>query len=69
MIHVPGPPLLAHVSDTEVRGVGWCLATRSTDDGAGPLIYFHYVDVFRRTDGDGWRFSSRALLLRFRSGA
>jgi SnoaL-like domain len=66
MIHVPGPPLLVLVSDSEVRGAGWCLATRSAGDGASPLIYFHYDDGYRRDDG-GWRFSSRTLLLRFRS--
>ena len=66
MVHVPGPPLLVQVSDSEVRGVGWCLATRSGGDGASPVIYFHYDDVFRRDDG-GWRFSRRTLLLRFRT--
>jgi hypothetical protein len=65
MIHVPGPPLLVEASDSEVRGVGWCLATRSAGDGASPVIYFHYDDQYRRDDG--WRFSSRTLLLRFRS--
>jgi SnoaL-like domain len=68
MIHVPGPPLLVQVSDSEVRGVGWCFATRSTGDGASPVIYFHYDDEYRRDDR-GWRFSSRTLLLRFRSAA
>jgi SnoaL-like domain len=66
MVHVPGPPLLVRVSDSEVRGVGWCSATRSGDDGANPVIYFHYDDEFRR-DGGGWRFSRRTLHLRFRS--
>jgi hypothetical protein len=66
MIHVPGPPLLVAVSESEVRGAGWCLATRSTGDGTGPLIYFHYDDDFRR-DAGRWRFSRRTLLLRFRS--
>jgi hypothetical protein len=67
MIHVPGAPLLVRRSDTEVRGAGWCLATRPTGDGAGPIIYFHYDDEFRLADGDGWRFSRRRLLLRFRA--
>jgi hypothetical protein len=66
MIHVPGPPLLVRVSDSEVRGAGWCLATRSAGDGASPVIYFHYDDEFRRDEGV-WRFSRRTLLLRFRS--
>ena len=66
MIHVPGPPLLVRVSDSEVRSVAWCSATRSGDDGASPVIYFHYDDEFRRDRG-GWRFSRRTLLLRFRS--
>jgi hypothetical protein len=66
MIHVPGPPLLVRVSDSEVRGVGWCLATRSPGDRASPVIYFHYDDLYRRGD-DGWRFSNRTLFLRFRS--
>jgi SnoaL-like domain len=66
MIHVPGPPLLVAVSESEVRGAGWCLATRSGGDGTGPMIYFHYDDEFRRDSG-GWRFARRTLLLRFRS--
>jgi SnoaL-like domain len=66
MIHVPGPPLLVAVSESEVRGVGWCLATRSGGDGSGPMIYFHYDDEFRR-DAGRWRFARRTLLLRFRS--
>jgi hypothetical protein len=67
MIHVPGPPLLVAVAESEVRGVGWCFATRASSDGAAPLIYFHYDDEFRR-DARGWRFSRRTLLLRIRAG-
>jgi SnoaL-like domain len=69
MIHVPGPPLVVGVSESEARGASWCMATRPTVDGAGPMIYFHYDDQFRRDDGRGWLFSRRALLLRFRSAA
>ena len=65
MIHVPGPPLLVAVTESEVRGVGWCLATRASSDGTAPLIYFHYDDEFRR-EADRWRFSRRTLLLRIR---
>jgi hypothetical protein len=68
MVHIPGPPLLATVSATEVRGVGWCMATRSSGDRPAPLIFFHYDDDFRRDDDGVWRFSRRTLLLRFRSG-
>jgi hypothetical protein len=68
MVHVPGPPLLVAVSDSAVRGVGWCMATRSSADGPVPLIFFHYDDEFRRDEGGAWRFSRRKLLLRFRSG-
>jgi hypothetical protein len=65
MIHVPGPPLLVQVSPSEVHGAAWCVATRSSGDGPGPLIFFHYDDAFRRAAG-GWRFARRTLLLKFR---
>ena len=66
MIHVPGPP--PPRPRVRLRGArsGLVLATRSTGDGASPVIYFHYHDEIRRDEG-GRRFSSRRLLLRFRS--
>jgi hypothetical protein len=67
MIHVPGPPLLVAISESEVRGASWCLATRSGGISTSPTIYFHYDDEFRR-DAGVWRFARRTLLLRFRSG-
>ena len=68
MMHVPGAALLVEISDTEVHGISWCLATRSSEDGNGPLIWFMYDDVFRH-DGDGeWRFATRTLHLRLRTG-
>ena len=68
MMHVPGPALLVAISDTEVHGVSWCLATRSSAEGNGPLIWFIYDDVFRHDDDGNWRFAARTLHLRFRTG-
>ena len=68
MMHVPGPALLAAISPTEVHGVSWCLATRSSSEGDGPLIWFSYDDVFRADDDGDWRFAARTLRLRFRTG-
>ena len=67
MMHVPGPPLLVALSDDAVRGVSWCIATRSSGEGTGMggMIWFQYHDEFRRDDG-AWRFRSRKLLPRFR---
>lgn len=67
MMHVPGPALLAAISPTEVHGVCWCLASRSSSEGDGPLIWFSYDDVFRRDDDGHWRFAARTLRLRFRT--
>jgi hypothetical protein len=69
MLHVPGPLLAVEIADGEARGVSWCLATRESGSGAGPLIYFHYHDGFRRDAAGGWHFSRRVLRLRFRAGA
>lgn len=67
VVHLPGPALLTVVSDREVEGVCWCLATRLTEDRTGPMIYFYYHDLMRRdADGD-WRFARRYLRLRFRA--
>jgi len=68
MMHVPGAALLVAISDTEVHGVNWCLATRSSTDSNSPLIWFMYDDVFRRDDDGEWRFAARTLRLRFRTG-
>lgn len=67
MMHVPGPPLLVAISDSEVHGVSWCVATRSSPDRQAPLIWFTYHDVFRRSDDGGWLFADRVLSLRFRT--
>ena len=67
MMHVPGAALLVEISDREVHGVSWCLATRSSAEGRGPLIWFMYDDVFRRDDDGEWRFAARTLHLRFRT--
>ncbi len=45
MIHVPGPPLLVAVAESEVRGAGWCLATRAGSDGTAPA---HLLPLRRR---------------------
>jgi SnoaL-like domain len=68
MMHVPGPALLVAISRTEVHGVSWCLATRPSPEGNGPLIWFAYDDVFRPDDVGNWRFAARTLRLRFRTG-
>jgi hypothetical protein len=67
MMHVPGPALLVAIDDREVHGVSWCLATRASEEGSSPLIWFMYDDVFRLDDGE-WRFAARTLHLRFRTG-
>jgi hypothetical protein len=59
MVHVPGPLLLVEVAADEVQGASWCLAARST----GPLIFFHYLDGFRREPDGRWRFARRRLRL------
>ena len=69
MMHVPGAALLVAISDTEVHGISWCLATRPSEEANGPLIWFMYDDVFRHDDDGEWRFAARTLRLRFRTGA
>jgi SnoaL-like domain len=61
MMHLPGPALLTAVSDVEVHGTSWCMATRWAQGGTRPVIYFYYEDVFRRTDDGTWRFHRRRL--------
>jgi hypothetical protein len=64
MIHLPGPAVLTSAAEDEIHGVCWCTATRWTGAETGPVIYFHYEDVFRRDDGR-WRFARRLLRRRF----
>jgi SnoaL-like domain len=66
MMHLPGPLLLAAISDHEIRGVSWCMATRWVDGQTKPVIFFYYRDVFQRDEAGGWRFSQRVLQSRFR---
>jgi len=61
MMHLPGPPLLSAVTDSEVHGVTWCMATRWADGTTRPVIYFYYEDGFRRGEDGSWRFCRRQL--------
>ena len=61
MMHLPGPPLLSAVTDSEVQGVAWCMATRWADVKLRAVIYFYYEDTFQRADDATWRFSRRHL--------
>jgi SnoaL-like domain len=61
MMHLPGPSLLTAVSDTEVHGVSWCMATRWADGGTRPIIYFYYEDAFQRAGDGTWQFHRRRL--------
>jgi SnoaL-like domain len=67
VVHLPGPPLLTAVSDREVEGVCWCLATRLVDGRTDPMIYFYYHDLMRSDAHGRWRFAHRYLRLRFRA--
>jgi SnoaL-like domain len=61
MMHMTCPALLTTVTETEVHGVAWSLATRWQQGAPLPLIYFYYEDVFRKDEGFDWRFSRRVL--------
>jgi hypothetical protein len=61
MMHLPGPPLLSAVTDDEIQGVTWCMATRWADGALRPVIYFYYEDTFHRADDATWRFHRRHL--------
>lgn len=67
VVHLPGPPLLTMISDREVQGVSWCLATRLVDGRTDPMIYFYYNDLMRCDREGHWRFARRYLRLRFRA--
>jgi hypothetical protein len=69
MMHLPGPLLLATISDDEVQGVSWCMATRWVDGKTRPVIYFYYQDLFQRDERASWLFARRVLRLRFRESA
>ncbi len=66
MMHLPGPGLLTVASADEVHAISWCMATRWAEGRTSPVIYFHYEDVLRRGEDDGWRFARRDLRVRFR---
>jgi hypothetical protein len=67
MMHMTGPALLVAMSDAEVRGVTWSLATRWSQGEVRPLVLFYYEDIFRKDEGATWRFSRRVLRQRLRS--
>jgi hypothetical protein len=66
VVHLPGPSLLTMISDHEVQGVCWCLATRLVDGRTDPMIYVYYHDLMRCDAQGRWRFARRYLRLRFR---
>src|SRR5262245_38632682 len=61
MMHLPGPLLLRAVSEDEVHGASWCMATRWVNGQTRPVIYFRYEDVFRRSADGRWRIARRLL--------